>query len=651
MAGQSFPIASAFAPNALLFDAASGQALQRGRLNDLLIQKDQQDLADRAGAKEGLDAYIQQLNAGAAPAAAPATPATAAAGSFEQQLGGAESPGGPGAVNKQGYSGQFQFGAARLADLGIYKPADGEDLKKNEWKGTFSIPGFAVTNHDEFLKSPAAQHAAFSQHVANIDQAIAQTPGADKLDQNGLRAVAHLGGVQGMQRFIQTGGLYDPADANGTHLSDYYKKFAAGGAPALVAAFGDPQSRGVAARTGGVDVAGPGAPTAPTAPQAAGGLLPNGLTQAQVQSLNIMRYQPGIKVTDLQAEADRLRSFNATQMHQSATDAAAAAERTYQHGRNAQQDARQAAQDKAAADERARKADLEGGPFPGTTLDAASNRVLLSVGPKIKDGTASDAERQQYELAYNHIAEGKVEVVPDPTDPTGQRQMLGRVPGQVPPSFPAPDFRPGSAVPPAATMPVPAVPTAPAAAPVPGVPAAPAAVPGGAVPIPGTQKPPPVLTQDQARASTYADRMAASHQIMNQLDDAATSWAEARKQKIGDFVGYNLNSPEYQKVKQAQENFVNATLRLESGAVINEDEFKRAAKQYFPQPGDSAAVIAQKRQNREAQIAGFAREAGPAYKAPTSEQSPAQPKSKAEFDALPSGAIFVDPEGKRRKKP
>jgi hypothetical protein len=203
---------------------------------------------------------------------------------FEKQMGTSEAPNAS-AVNPGGYSGQYQFGAARLADLGLYKPSPGEDLSKNQWTGTFNIPPYNVTTHDQFLASPAAQHAAFQLHVANIDQAIANTPGADKLDPNGLRAVAHLGGVGGMQKFVATGGAYDPPDANGVRLSDYYKKFAAGGAPLLQQTFGSPHGpagpqQAPAATPGAapgapaiapVQVAGPGAPTAPGPPSVPGG--------------------------------------------------------------------------------------------------------------------------------------------------------------------------------------------------------------------------------------------------------------------------------------------------------------------------------------------------------------------------------------------
>ncbi|HJP08339.1 MAG TPA: hypothetical protein QF882_12895, partial [Arenicellales bacterium] len=42
---------------------------------------------------------------------------------------------------------------------------------------------------------------------------------------NGLLAVAHLGGRTGLKKFLQTNGTYNPADSNGTRLSDYLEKF------------------------------------------------------------------------------------------------------------------------------------------------------------------------------------------------------------------------------------------------------------------------------------------------------------------------------------------------------------------------------------------------------------------------------------------
>ena len=153
-------------------------------------------------------------------------------------MGSAEGGADPAAVNKQGYAGQFQFGAGRLADLGLYTPAPGEDLKSNQWKGQFHIAPYNVATLDDFLHNPAAQHAAFVAHVGDIDKTIDATPGADKFDRNGLRAVAHLGGTGGMQAFVASGGNLNRADANGTTLQNYYTRFAQGGAPLLQKTFG-----------------------------------------------------------------------------------------------------------------------------------------------------------------------------------------------------------------------------------------------------------------------------------------------------------------------------------------------------------------------------------------------------------------------------
>ena len=207
-------------------------------------------------------------------------------------MAGRESTNDPTVVNAGGYAGLYQFGAPRLAALHAYTPAAGEIDANGKWNGQMNGE-FHIAGHPEvktladFLHSTQAQDAAFQSHVAGIDAAISQTPGADKLDRNGLRAVAHLGGIEGMQKFIATDGAYNPGDnpnapGGGTHLADYYKRFAAGGAPALQAAFGHPdgppQGRQQAAAPGvtlspdqsapapaSVQVAGPGAGSLPAA--------------------------------------------------------------------------------------------------------------------------------------------------------------------------------------------------------------------------------------------------------------------------------------------------------------------------------------------------------------------------------------------------
>ena len=63
----------------------------------------------------------------------------------------------------------------------------------------------------------------------------------------------------------------------------------------------------------------------------------------------------------------------------------------------------------------------------------------------------------------------------------------------------------------------------------------------------------------------------------------------------------------------ALRNFINATLRRESGAAIAESEFDSAIKQYFPQLGDDQETQRQRRANRQAVQAGLIAEAGDAF--------------------------------------
>jgi hypothetical protein len=69
-----------------------------------------------------------------------------------------------------------------------------------------------------------------------------------------------------------------------------------------------------------------------------------------------------------------------------------------------------------------------------------------------------------------------------------------------------------------------------------------------------------------------------------------------------------------QQYRQAQENWVTANLRPESGAVIGAEEMEKEITKYFPQASDKPETIAQKAQaRRDTELAMIVR-AGPAYK-------------------------------------
>ena len=128
------------------------------------------------------------------------------------------------------------------------------------------------------------------------------------------------------------------------------------------------------------------------------------------------------------------------------------------------------------------------------------------------------------------------------------------------------------------------------------------------------------LTEFQGKNVLFGARMASADKTLLGLEDKISTVGLSTKQAaeglpiIGGLLGAAGNqmlSSEQQRVEQAQRDFVNAVLRQESGAVISEQEFANAKRQYFPQPGDSKEVIAQKRQNRQMAINAFKALAGP----------------------------------------
>ena len=142
------------------------------------------------------------------------------ADSFLEALITSESSGSSTAVNekvdkkgKRKFVGFLQFGKDRLLD---YMKETGAEFTQ-----------------DDFMDDTKLQKVVADWHIKDIDKEIASLGNLPDgfNNKNGLRAVAHLGGISGMKRFIKTRGKYNPDDASvgatqeGTKLSDYYKKF------------------------------------------------------------------------------------------------------------------------------------------------------------------------------------------------------------------------------------------------------------------------------------------------------------------------------------------------------------------------------------------------------------------------------------------
>ena len=103
------------------------------------------------------------------------------------------------------FVGKGQFGDARLTDY------------MNATKTKFT--------QAEFKADEALQDKVMAWHIRDLDKQISRTKGSENFSRDGLRAVAHLGGVGGMRQFVASGGNHNPSDDLGTSLNDYYNKF------------------------------------------------------------------------------------------------------------------------------------------------------------------------------------------------------------------------------------------------------------------------------------------------------------------------------------------------------------------------------------------------------------------------------------------
>jgi len=115
------------------------------------------------------------------------------------------------------------------------------------------------------------------------------------------------------------------------------------------------------------------------------------------------------------------------------------------------------------------------------------------------------------------------------------------------------------------------------------------------------------LTQGQRLAAGFASRVGSSSKVIDEVGDQFTGVA------LGAFLPEGLKSEDRKLFEQASRNFINATLRRESGAAIAPSEFENAELQYLPARGDTDAVLEQKKQNRAVIQKSLELEAGAAF--------------------------------------
>lgn len=124
---------------------------------------------------------------------------------------------------------------------------------------------------------------------------------------------------------------------------------------------------------------------------------------------------------------------------------------------------------------------------------------------------------------------------------------------------------------------------------------------------------PPSLNEGQANAAGFATRIQSALPDLNVLPPSRKA---VISQELPLGIGAGQLSPQDQKFFRAEQDFISAVLRKESGAAISSSEYEGARKQYIPQPGDGPAVLEQKRIARENALDNMARSAGPGYRLP-----------------------------------
>lgn len=127
---------------------------------------------------------------------------------FKEALGFKESSGDYFTVNSYGYLGKYQFGKNTLKLIGVY-------------------------NTREFLADPVLQEKAFLANAKrnkwilrrDIKRFVGENIGGVLVTESGILAAAHLAGPGSVKKFLRSYGAIGFADAYGTSIRYYMKRF------------------------------------------------------------------------------------------------------------------------------------------------------------------------------------------------------------------------------------------------------------------------------------------------------------------------------------------------------------------------------------------------------------------------------------------
>ena len=139
------------------------------------------------------------------------------------------------AQNQYGARGAYQFHEAALKQIGWYTDNTAQSNPGDDWIGTFSAKS-GVTSIQQFLNSPTSQDNAMKAwaneiwKVASSDQFrstdhLGETINGTVVTATGIIGGSHLWGTDNLDRYLDSGGSYDPKDPFGTPISEYLRLF------------------------------------------------------------------------------------------------------------------------------------------------------------------------------------------------------------------------------------------------------------------------------------------------------------------------------------------------------------------------------------------------------------------------------------------
>ena len=153
----------------------------------------------------------------------------------------------------------------------------------------------------------------------------------------------------------------------------------------------------------------------------------------------------------------------------------------------------------------------------------------------------------------------------------------------------------------------------------------------------------PATREGEDKANAFLIRALGSNKAYEDTGVGARTligqtFADVAPNLLNSLPGIIGNSDNRQIADTTQDEFIAASLRQDSGAAIPDDELERQRRIYFPQPGDSKAAIAAKRNARLRAIQGLIAAAGRAVSPELAKQYPEFFPDKEEGGDSASGA-------------